>query len=119
MLALVRDVESAELEECGWVADQRPLRITTEKEFVAEARRLDHTLVARRVPWVTLRVTHLTLGGLSAASGQPLLRGERVSVHVPQRDGRRAFTAYGRVARCEAGERGFEVAVEFEAFPAA
>jgi hypothetical protein len=119
MLVLVRDAEGSEVDEHPAVVGAPRLSIAPEGELVVEARRLDNTLLARRAPWVRLLVNHLAAGGLSGTSEQPIAWGERVSVYVPQRDGRRGFTAYGRVMECEAEERGYRVAVGFEAFPAA
>ena len=120
MLALVRDVDEFEgvERECSAASGPR-MRIVPAEEFVVEARRLDNTLLAKRSPWLSLTVDRLWIGGLSATSEQPLAWGERVSVYVPQRDGRRGFTAYGRVMRCQAGACGYRIGVDFETFPAA
>ena len=85
----------------------------------ADARRLDHTVAARREPRVKLMVKDLSLGGLAAVSATKVECGEFVGVTFPPELGQRGWNAFGRVIRCEAGDEGYHVAVEFEALPAA
>lgn len=85
----------------------------------ADARRLDHTVAARREPRVKLMVKDLSLGGLAAVSSTKVECGEFVGVTFPPELGQRGWNAFGRVIRCEAGDEGYHVAVEFEALPAA
>ena len=88
-----------------------------------ESKRIDHSLPALRQPHLELALRDLSVGGLSAISPAPLLRGERLSVTFPpQSAGGRlhaGWDAVGRVIRCEASSLGYRVAVEFESMPAA
>ena len=88
-----------------------------------EGKRIDHSLPALRQPHLEMALRDLSVGGLSAISPAPLLRGERLSVTFPaQSAGGRlhaGWDAVGRVIRCEASSLGYRVAVEFESMPAA
>ena len=84
-----------------------------------QARRVDHTIVARREPRLTLALRDLSLGGMSAFSTSPLLQGERLSVHFPQLGTLGAWDAIGRVLRCDPSAMGYRIAVEFDPLPAA
>jgi len=81
--------------------------------------RLDHTIQARREPHLSLALRDLSIGGLSAISQIPLMRGERVSVFFPPQGPSRGWDAYGRVLRCEPSGMGYRIAVEFDPLPAA
>ena len=84
-----------------------------------EGHRCDHTIAARREPVVSLALRDLSVGGLSAISGTPLERGERVTVFFPPQGIRRGWDAYGRVLRCEPSAVGYRVALEYDPLPAA
>jgi hypothetical protein len=91
----------------------------TEQKIVAEAHRLDHSLIAHRQPRLRLAVRDLSVNGMSAISEQPVEKGEHVGVSFPAEGGRRAWGAYGRVVRCEPSATGYRLAVEFDPLPAA
>lgn len=82
-------------------------------------RRLDHSIAARREPMLQWSVCDLSVGGLSAVTGKPVQRGERISVCFPAQGLQRGWDAMGRVIRCEPSGMGYRVAVEFEAMPLA
>jgi hypothetical protein len=84
-----------------------------------EARRWDHSIAARRRPWLMLELYDLSLGGVSALSEVPLMAGEHISFHLPVESGLGTWEAFGRVIRCEPGGLGYRVAVEFDSLPAA
>ena len=96
-------------------------RIFPRKEVHAhiQGKRMDHTIAARREPFLSLAVRDLSMGGLSAISQSPVQRGERVSVFFPPQGVQRGWDAYGRVIRCEPSGFGYRVAVEFEPIPMA
>jgi hypothetical protein len=84
-----------------------------------EGKRLDHSIPARQQPHVSLALRDLSLGGLSAISETPVQAGERIAVFFPPQGASRGWDAYGRVIRCDAGQFGYRVAVEFDPMPAA
>jgi hypothetical protein len=83
------------------------------------SRRLDHSVCARQMPFLSLTVRDLSLGGLSAASTMPLEAGERLSFAFPADHGLNGWDAVGRVIRCQPIGSGYRVAVEFDPLPAA
>src|SRR6266568_4697273 len=91
----------------------------TEQKMIAEAHRLDHSLIARRQPRLRLAVRDLSVNGMSAISDQPVEKGEHVGVSFPAEGGQRAWGAYGRVVRCEPSAMGYSLAVEFDPLHAA
>ena len=90
-----------------------------EQKMIAEAHRLDHSLIAHRQPRLRLAVRDLSVNGMSAISEQPVEKGEHVGVSFPAEAGHRAWGAYGRVVRCEPSAMGYRLAVEFDPLPAA
>jgi len=90
-----------------------------EVNIQADARRLDHSLPAYRQPYINLIVRDLSVGGISALSDVPLLKGEHVGVSFPANFPHRPWDAFGRVIRCEPSALGYHVAVEFDPLPAA
>jgi hypothetical protein len=88
-----------------------------------EGKRIDHSLTALRQPHLEMALRDLSVGGLSAISTSPLMKGERLSVSFPAQSaaGRlhAGWDAVGRVIRCEPSVLGYRVAVEFESVPAA
>jgi len=115
MVALVRSIESAEPEPA---LDRRIFgRCVT--HFQVEARRLDHSIRARRQPRIDLDVRDLSLGGLSGIASLPVEEGEHISIFFPQRGRMPAWNGFGRVTRCEPSALGYRVALEFDPLPAA
>jgi hypothetical protein len=96
-------------------------RVFPRKEIHAhiQGRRLDHSIPARREPFLSLALRDLSMGGLSAISQSPVSRGERVSVFFPPQGVQRGWDAYGHVIRCEPSGFGYRVAVEFDPIPMA
>jgi hypothetical protein len=88
-----------------------------------EGKRIDHSLAALREPHMELALRDLSVGGLSAISPAPLLRGERLSISFPAQAASGSlygsWDASGRVVRCEASGLGYRIAVEFDSVPAA
>jgi hypothetical protein len=84
-----------------------------------QGKRMDHTIAARREPFLSLALRDLSMGGLSAISQSPVERGERVSVYFPPQGVHRGWDALGRVIRCEPSSFGYRVAVEFDPIPMA
>ena len=84
-----------------------------------QGKRLDHTIDARRMPFLQLNLKDVSVGGLSAISPQSVEAGERVSVFFPPEGTKRGWDACGRVIRCDQGHFGYRIAVEFEAIPLA
>src|SRR3954452_24895074 len=84
-----------------------------------EARRMDHSIDARRQPNLSLALRDLSIGGLSAIIDVPLRRGERVSVFFPPQGISRGWDAFGKVVRCEPSATGYRLAMEFDPLPAA
>lgn len=102
-------------------AASRDLRMFARKEqkMIAEAHRLDHSLIAHRQPRLRLSVRDMSVNGMSALSEQPVETGEHIGLSFPAEGGHRAWGAYGRVVRCEPSALGYRVAVEFDPLPAA
>jgi hypothetical protein len=80
-------------------------------------------LVALRQPHLELALRDLSVGGISAISPAPLLRGERLSISFPAQSAggtlHAGWDTTGRIVRCEPSGLGYRVAVEFDAMPAA
>src|SRR5687767_313699 len=68
-----------------------------EQIVVVDARRLDHSLCARREPRARLMVHACDCDQALATSDVPLLSGEHVMLRFPARTGRAAWNAFGRV----------------------
>jgi hypothetical protein len=96
-------------------------RIFPRKEVQLEARglRLDHTVTARRAPFLSWEVRDLSLGGLSAMSPTPVERGERINVTFPSKGLAGGWDALGHVIRCDPSPMGYRVAMEFDPVPMA
>jgi len=90
-----------------------------EQKMVAEAHRLDHSIIAHREPRLRLAVRDMSVNGMSAFSQTPVQKGEHIGLSFPAEGGQRAWGAYGRVVRCEPSALGYRVAVEFDPLPAA
>src|SRR3954462_445819 len=90
-----------------------------EQKMIAEAHRLDHSLIAHRQPRLRLAVRDMSVNGLSSFSEQPVEKGEHIGLSSPAESGQRAWGAYGRVVRCEPSALGYRLAVEFDPLPAA
>ena len=82
-------------------------------------KRLDHSIDARRQPFLNLMLRDVSVGGVAAISQAPVAPGERISVFFPPQGSTRGWDACGRVIRCDAGHFGYRIAVEFEALPLA
>jgi hypothetical protein len=95
----------------------RPNRREAEERI--EARRLDHTLPARRQPRLSLTLHRTMDGGLSATSSVPLCSGERLSLFMPAHPACRQWGALGHVVRCEPARDGYRIAIAFDSLPAA
>ena len=96
-------------------------RLFPRREFHSQVQgvRLDNTVAARQMPWLSLHLRDLSIGGLSALSPAPLERGERLTVSFPETGPLPKWDAYGRVLRCEKSALGYRIAVEFDPLPAA
>lgn len=82
-------------------------------------RRLDHSIEARREPFLNFEMKDVSVGGLAATSQTSLKVGERVAVFFPPEGSSRGWDAYGRVLRVESQKQGWRVAVGFDVMPAA
>jgi hypothetical protein len=82
------------------------------------ARRLDHSLRARRTPNVHSTGTRLHLNGLSITLDEPLEPGEQLSLHV-RGGNHRTWNARGRVASCRPTGAGYLIAIDYDRRPAA
>ena len=124
-LAHTADTDTTDLVEGGLklVADDggAERRMFPRKEIHAhiQGKRLDHTIPARREPFMSLSLRDLSMGGLSAISQSPVQRGERVSVFFPPQGAHRGWDALGRVIRCQPSGFGYRIAVEFDPMPMA
>jgi hypothetical protein len=120
MVALLKNPMKISPETAGAV-DWAERRMFPRKEVNAQVRgvRLDNTVPARRMPWLSLHLRDLSIGGLSAISPAQLERGERITVSFPENGPLPRWDAYGRVVRCEKSALGYRVAVEFDPLPAA
>jgi hypothetical protein len=96
-------------------------RMFPRKEINAriQGKRLDHTVPARREPFLNLALRDLSMGGLSALSQSPVNQGERVSFYFPPQVVHRGWDALGRVIRCQPSGFGYRLAVEFDPIPMA
>src|SRR5688500_2871828 len=83
----------------------------------AEGSRTAPSLPALRQPPLARALRDLSVGGLSAISTSPLMKGERLSVSFPAQSAagqlHAGWDAVGRVIRCEPSVWGYRVAVEF------
>jgi len=84
-----------------------------------QGKRLDHSIDARRQPFLNLMLRDVSVGGVSAISQNPIAPGERISVFFPPQGTKRGWDACGRVVRCDPGNFGYRIGVEFEAIPMA
>ena len=110
-MRLVRDAEPQGAERRVFPRKQVDTRV--------QGKRLDHTIDARRQPFLHLSLRDVSVGGLSAISQSAVAAGERVSVFFPPQGTTRGWDACGRVIRCDPGNFGYRIAVEFEALPLA
>jgi hypothetical protein len=96
-------------------------RVFPRKEIQSriQGKRLDHTIPARREPFLNLSLRDVSAGGLSAISQTPVESGERVSVFFPPQGIQRGWDACGRVIRCQPSSFGYKIAVEFDPIPMA
>ncbi len=96
-------------------------RVFARKQVEARVagKRLDHTIDARRQPFLNLMLRDVSVGGVAAVSQSPVAPGERISVFFPPQGSQRGWDACGRVIRCDPGTFGYRIAVEFEAIPLA
>ena len=101
--------------------DPSERRMFERKEIHArvEGKRLDHAIPARQQPHISLSLRDLSFGGLAAISEQPLGAGERIAIFFPPQGSNRGWDAFGRVIRCDPGNFGYRIAVEFDPLPAA
>ncbi len=76
--------------------------------------RLDHSVSARRRPQVMMELRELSNGGLDATCDIPLNHGELLSVRLPAREHRPAYSTYARVTTCKPTGSGYKIAIEFE-----
>lgn len=103
------------------LSDYGPERRRHERNRVrlrAEARRLDNTLAAQRMPKFGITVLDISEGGIAATSRVPVADGERLAIQLPAESGigRRVF---GKVIRCSARKDGWHLAIRFDYIPAA
>lgn len=103
------------------IQSEQDRRLFPRKEVHAdvEARRVDHSVEAKRNPRMTLALRDLSLGGMSAISPAPLDRDERVNVQFPALGSHGGWNAMGRVIRCMPSALGYRIAVEFDPLPMA
>src|SRR4051812_613636 len=90
-----------------------------ETSLHAQAKRLDHSINALRMPMLSFPLRDLSLGGCSALTDIPLSAGERLTVSIPQNGHSLPWNAFARVIRCQPSSLGYRVAVEFDPLPAA
>ena len=117
MLALVHP--SNDLESRSDSRGHGNLSLVDVEPQVVQARRLDHSLCARRRPKVCMELVELSDDGVVCNSDVPMLVGELLSLAVPRHRGHGGWPAYGRVAGCDAAYDGYRVRVEFESLRAA
>jgi hypothetical protein len=96
------------------------LRLTggDDADTFVEARRLDHTLRARRMPHVRATDSRLHLNGLSITLDEPLAPGEHLALLVCG-SRRRRWQAHGRVTSCQPVGDGYRIAIAYDLLPAA
>ena len=123
MVALLKMPMKIGPEESGALSEQQwaERRMFPRKEVHTQVQgvRMDNTVAARQMPWLSLHLRDLSFGGLSAISPAPLQRGERITVSFPEGGPLPKWDAYGRVLRCDKSALGYRVAVEFDPLPAA
>jgi hypothetical protein len=113
IMRLVRDEETE--------SSTRERRVFPRREMQATVmgKRLDHTIIARRVPALAMNLRDVSIGGLSALTDTPLATGERIAVTFPAEGLKMGWSACGHVIRCEPSAMGYRIAVEFEHLPTA
>lgn len=84
-----------------------------------QVRRLDHTVMARQNPHLSMQLRDVSVGGCCALSDQPISAGERLTIALPAKGIGGGWHAFGKVIRCTPSATGWRVAVEFDALPAA
>ena len=89
------------------------------EELVIDARRLDHTLAARREPRARFTIHHFDCDSATATSDLPLLYGEHMMLRFPATGRRPAWNAFGRVVSCHPDETGYRITIDFAPLPAA
>jgi hypothetical protein len=100
-------------------SNERRMFERRESKLLASAKRLDHTIPARRTPTLQFMLRDLSIGGCSALTDVPLQTGEHLSVSIPQQGMIQPWSALARVIRCQPSPTGYRVAVEFDPLPAA
>lgn len=103
------------------LSDYGPDRRRFERHRVryrAEARRIDNTLEAIRMPKFALTVLDISEGGIRATSRVPIVDGERLAIFLPPEAGM-PERIFGKVIRCSARRDGWGLAIEFDHVPAA
>jgi hypothetical protein len=106
----------SEAEEGGAERREFPRR---EVHGHVESRRMDHSVDAQRRPQLSLTLRDLSIGGLSAISDTPVMKGERLAVFFPPQGSKRGWDAAGRVVRCQPSGTGYRVALQFDPMPMA
>ena len=114
-------VDQNDVAESFRLADYLPERRRHKRRrvnSVGEARRIDNTLAARRMPRFAIKIIDVAEGGIAARSRMPVEAGERLSVTLPPESGLPRLI-FGRVSRCEARRDGWFLAIAFDSIPAA
>ena len=117
MLALVSPSNDLESRSDTW--GNGHLTLVDAEPQVVQARRLDHSLCARRQPKVCMELVELSDESVVCNSDLPLLVGELLSLAVPRYQGHGGWQAYGRIVQCDASFEGYRVRIEFESLRAA
>ncbi len=81
--------------------------------------RRSHEPLAYRQPVCSFQLQDMSDGGLGARCEMPLALDEPVAVFLPPHGAERGIDLLGHIVRCDAGEGGYRIAVQFDTRPAA
>jgi hypothetical protein len=94
--------------------DERRKHVRRAVRIRAEARRLDQTELAKRMPRVGLGIANLSEGGLAAVSRCPIGLGERLSIQLPDSFLGGARKVVGTIVRCDLRDRAWHIGLRFD-----
>jgi hypothetical protein len=99
--------------------DERRMFPRTDCHRRVQGCRMDHTIAARRQPYLSLAMRDISAGGLCATTHAKLELGEEIAVFFPPEGSNGGWDARGHVVRCEPAPLGYQIALSFDHTPLA
>ena len=94
--------------------DERRMFPRTDCHRRVQGCRMDHTIAARRQPYLSLAMRDISAGGLCATTHARLELGEEVAIFFPPEGSNGGWDARGHVVRCEPAPFGYQIALSFD-----